>query len=342
MATGYVDSDGHVMEKVDEIAERIGKVNGIEGEINPRRMVPSLDRFHTPRLQRRTPGTFDASIGPEKWLQFLGQTGLEYSVLYPTEGLAYGQISFAQWAVAYARGYNDWLCEKYLRFSPKLKGVALIPMQDVPSAVAELRRSVQELGMLGAMLPSNGLRFHLGAKEYWPIYEEAEKLDCALAVHGGCYGDLGFNSFGVFPATRALGMPFPLAIAATGMIVEGMLDQFPKLRIGFLEGGTAWIPIVIDRLQREMEYGGLRLKHKPEEYFTSGQIFVGCEGNEKALAYAIERVGPEPFMFASDFPHEISLGNCMEEINEILERSDLKPAHKTAILGDNARRFYQI
>ncbi len=251
MANQYVDCDGHVMERVDEIAERIGKVNGIEGEINPRRMVPSLDRFHTPRLQRRTPGTFDPSIGPEKWMEFLDKTGLEYSVLFPTEGLAYGQISLVQWAVAYARGYNDWLYEKYLKFSPKLKGVALIPMQDVPSAVAELRRAVKELGMLGAMLPSNGLRFHLGAKEYWPVYEEAEKLDCALAVHGGCYGDLGFNSFGVFPATRALGMPFPLAIAATGMIVEGMLDQFPKLRIGFLEGGTAWIPIVIDRLERE-------------------------------------------------------------------------------------------
>ena len=342
MANHYVDCDGHVMERVDEIAELIGKQNGIEGEINPRRMVPSLDRFHTPRLQRRTPGTFDPSIGPERWMEFLDKTGLEYSVLFPTEGLAYGQISLPSWAAAYARGYNDWLHEKYLKFSSKLKGVALIPMQDVPSAVAELRRAVRELGMLGAMLPSNGLRFHLGAKEYWPIYEEAEKLDCALAVHGGCYGDLGFNSFGIFPATRALGMPFPLAIAATGMIVEGMLDRFPKLRVGFLEGGTAWIPIVIDRLEREMEYGGLQLKRKPEEFFTGGQVFVGCEGNEKALAYAIERVGPEPFMFASDFPHEISLGNCMEEINEILEREDLKQDHKAAILGDNARRFYGI
>ncbi|HMA82268.1 MAG TPA: amidohydrolase family protein [Candidatus Binatia bacterium] len=342
MANHYIDCDGHVMERVDEIAELIGRQNGIEGEINPRRMVPSLDRFHTPRLQRRTPGTFDPSIGPERWMEFLQKTGLEYSVLFPTEGLAYGQISLPSWAAAYARGYNDWLHEKYLRFSPKLKGVALIPMQDVPSAVAELRRAVRELGMLGAMLPSNGLRFHLGAKEYWPIYEEAEKLGCALAVHGGCYGDLGFNSFGIFPATRALGMPFPLAIAATGMIVEGMLDRFPKLRVGFLEGGTAWIPIVIDRLEREMEYGGLQLKRKPEEYFTGGRIFVGCEGNEKALAYAIERVGSEPFMFASDFPHEISLGNCMEEINEILEREDLKQEHKAAILGDNARRFYGI
>jgi len=233
MATHYVDSDGHVMERVDEIAKLIERQNGIEGEIHVRRMVPSLDRFHTPRLQRRTPGTFDPAIGPERWMEFLNKTGLEYSVLYP-------------------------------------------------------------------------------------------------------------NSFGVFPATRALGMPFPLAIAATGMIVEGMLDQFPKLRIGFLEGGTAWIPIVIDRLEREIEYGGLHLKRKPEDYFKSGRIFVGCEGNERALAYAIERIGPEPFMFASDFPHEISLGNCMEEINEIIERTDLMPEHKTAILGDNARQFYKI
>jgi predicted TIM-barrel fold metal-dependent hydrolase len=223
-----------------------------------------------------------------------------------------------------------------------LKGVALIPLQDVPGAVAELRRAVKELGMVGAMLPSNGLTPHLSAKHFWPVYEEAERLDCALAVHGGCYGDLGFNTYTVFPATRALGMPVPLAIAATGMIVDGVFDAFPNLRIGFLEGGTSWIPMVLDRLERELEYGGLRIKRKPLDYFTSGKIFVGCEGNEKALAYAIERVGPAPFMFASDFPHEISLDNCMEEIDEIVERGDLKEEHKTAILGDNARRFYKI
>jgi predicted TIM-barrel fold metal-dependent hydrolase len=45
-------------------------------------------------------------------------------------------------------------------------------------------------------------------------------------------------------------------------------------------------------------------------------------------------------MFASDFPHEISIANCMEEIDEVLERDDLKTEHKTMILGDNARRFY--
>ena len=238
MPNKFVDCDGHVMENTDEIIRLVGEPFKTTGHMNPRRVLPSLDRFHTPRLEERKPGTFDPSVGPEKWVQFLDKMGLEFSALFPTEGLAYGQVAFAPWAIAYAKAYNDWLCANYMKHNSRLKGIALIPLQDVPAAVTELRRAVKELGMVGAMLPSNGLNPHLSAKHFWPVYEEAAKLDCALAVHGGCYGDLGFNTYPVFPATRALGMPVPLAIAATGMIVDGVFDEFPTLRIGFLEGGT--------------------------------------------------------------------------------------------------------
>lgn len=341
MAKGYVDSDGHVMENERELNEFIEPPFN-QRYLTYRQLLPSLDGFHTPNGLPREPGTFDPTVGPEKWLEFLDKTETDYSVLYPTQGLSYGHVTFPNWALGYARAYNNWLYEKYIKFSPRLKGVALIPMQDVPAAVTELRRAVKELKMVGAMIPSNGLNRHVSAKEYWPIYEEAERLDCVVAVHGGSYINLGFNTYTVFPATRVLGMPFPLAIAMNGMMVDGVLDVFPKLRVGFLEGGTAWIPLVIDRLERELEYGGLSLKKRPEEYFQSGRIFVGCEGNEKALAYAIERVGPEPFMFASDFPHEIPMHDCKREIEEILERKDLKDEHKGMILGENARRFYKL
>jgi predicted TIM-barrel fold metal-dependent hydrolase len=339
-STGYVDADGHIMERLDQLA------NFLDPAYRDGRLpeLPSLDRFHVPTNTRgpRKPGAFDRSVDPERWIEFLDRTALEYSVLYPTHGLSFGQVVYPDWAVAYSRAYNDWLHEYYLKSNPRLKGVALIPMQDVPAAVQELRRAVTELGMVAAMIPSNGLDRHISHKEYWPIYEEAERLDCALAVHGGAYGELGFDSFTVFPATRALGMPFPLAIAATGLIVDGVLDAFPKLRVGFLEGGTAWIPLVIDRLERERIYSGLPMAMAPEEYFQSGRIFVGCEGNEKALSYAVDRCGPQAFMFCSDFPHEITLEACTEEIDEILERTDIKEEHKAAILGDNARAFYKL
>ena len=92
-------------------------------------------------------------------------------------------------------------------------------------------------------------------------------------------------------------------------------------------------------MARELEYSGIPLKRQPVEYFQDGRLFVTCEGNEQALSYTIDRVGPAPFMFASDFPHEISMANAMEEIDEILEREDIREEHKMAILGDNARRF---
>src|SRR5581483_11149015 len=252
MVNRYVDADGHVMENMEEISDFL------EGPYRDGRgaVLPSLDRFHTPTVSRgpRQPGTFDRSINAARWVEFLDKASLDATVLYPTTGLAFGQIVYPDWAVAYARAYNDWLSDRYLQFNPRLKGAALIPMQDVPSAIQELRRAVTELGMVAAMIPSNGLTPHVSHKDYWPIYEEAQKLGCALAVHGGCYGDLGFDTYRVFPATRALGMPFPLAIAMTGFIVDGVLDAFPDLRIGFLEGGTAWIPLVIDRLERERLY----------------------------------------------------------------------------------------
>ncbi|HLY66289.1 MAG TPA: amidohydrolase family protein [Chloroflexota bacterium] len=344
MSRAYVDADGHVMESVEQIAafmeepfstpDRWGVSAGV---------MPSLDNFHTPADgTRRTPGTFDRGTGPKQWLEFLDKTELEFAVLYPTLGLAYGNIAYPQWANAFARAYNNWLHDSYQKASPRFKGVALIPMQDVPSAVKELERAVCELGMVGAMIPSNGLNEHISSQKYWPIYERAQKLDCVMAVHGGCYGNLGFNTYTIFPATRALGMPFPLAIAMTGLIVDGVFDAFPRLRFGFLEGGTAWVPLVIDRLEREVEYGGLKVKRPIQDYFSDGHVFIGCEGNEKALAYAIQRIGSGPFMFASDFPHEISIDNCSEEIDEILERTDLPEEHKNAILGDNARRFYGL
>jgi hypothetical protein len=84
MEKRYVDCDGHVMENFDELIKFVGDPFKTTGHMNPRRVLPALDRFHTPRLEERKPGTFDPTVGPEKWLMFLEKTGLESSVLFPT------------------------------------------------------------------------------------------------------------------------------------------------------------------------------------------------------------------------------------------------------------------
>ena len=66
--------------------------------------------------------------------------------------------------------------------------MGLIPLRGPVEAVTELRRIVRDLGFCGAMLPSMGANMpHLGSEKYWPIYGEAERLGCALAIHGGAH-----------------------------------------------------------------------------------------------------------------------------------------------------------
>jgi predicted TIM-barrel fold metal-dependent hydrolase len=114
--------------------------------------------------------------------------GVSTAVLYPTNGLSVGWIREPDVAVAYSKAWNDFCAEEFQKVSPRLKCVALVPFQDVPEAVKELRRAINELKLVGLMLPAVGLRLPLGHESFWPIYEEAEKLDCMVGVHATVRG----------------------------------------------------------------------------------------------------------------------------------------------------------
>src|SRR5713226_4037652 len=218
-----IDADGHVNDRAcgDEIAGYMPKGHQVS------QIFPELDHLHFRFLKqnRRTTG----NPGPDDWIRFLDTTEIHWTVLYPTSGLAVGRIVAPEWAVLACRAYNKWLYERFLKVSPRLKGMALIPIQDVDAAVEELRRAVEELGMLGGMLPSNGesIQGHLGAKIYWPIYQEAEKLGCPLAVHVGCLHRLGLDAFSTYYPAHALGHPFGIRIQAAAMLAHGVFDRFP-------------------------------------------------------------------------------------------------------------------
>lgn len=354
MEIKVIDADGHVMEDESLFDYVEGSYRQRDHQLGWDRMFPSLDFHHVGGHTTRNPKGFGGGkpVGPEEWLEFIDFAGFEYSVLYPTKGLQVGNIGHPDWACFVARAYNNWLHCRYLKQSPRLKGMALIPLQDVEEAVNELRRAVVELGMLGAMLPSRGLPMDLGHKTYWPVYAEAERLGCALAVHGGCHHSMGLDTFETFVPIHGLGHPFSLIIAFTGMVYHGVFNQFPRLRVGFLEGGAGWVTFWMDRMDRSHSYHielNLRGKYKgpppeqrPSDYLKSGQVFVGCEGGEEGLAYQVQRAGNHHFLFASDFPHEIAPEDIVHEVREVLGFPGLTDEDKAAILRDNAKRFYQF
>ncbi|MSQ24319.1 MAG: amidohydrolase [Chloroflexi bacterium] len=351
-----VDADGHISEGswAEEIGKHMPKGNRSRGSF-----FPTLDHLHGGFLRPEGGRAAGPKIGPDEWVQFLDDTGIDWTVIYPTSGLAMGRITSEDYAVTVCHAYNDWLHERFTGGNPRIRGMALIPVQDVPAAVEELHRAVTELGMCGAMLPSNGegLKAHLGSKIYWPIYEEAEKLGCSLAVHGGSHHHLGLDTFSIYYPVNALGHPFGIMVQAAGMISHGVFERFPKLRVGYLEGGSTWVPFMMDRLDRAYHEGHAQVDmdgaiayapnsgEKPSDYFKrlvhDGRLFVGFDVDDDGLANSVDRAGGEAFLYASDFPHEVRTAQmCRGEIDELLEREDLSEAAKEAVLGKNAVRFY--
>jgi len=342
-----IDGDGHVLE------DSAGINKFLPFDTAQRAPFPPLDHLHS-QGSRSTPGSFQA-VGPGEWVEFMDDVGISSAVLYPTAGLACGQITNPDWAIATTRAYNDWLQEIFLAKTSRLYGMGLLALQEPQAAIEELRRVVLDLKMPGVMLPSNGLRKHLGSKEYWPIYEEANRLGCAVAIHGGCHNQMGLDDMNAFVPIHALGHPFGLMISFAGMVFNGVFDRFPNVRFGFLEGGVGWLPFVMERFDRSSEtffdyspsqqlvdFGGRKVSDYIRDHIKAGRIYVGCEGGEANLPHTVRFAGSESVLYSSDFPHEVNNEYCKEEIGEIRDHEELTQEDKEAILFKNAERFYGI
>jgi predicted TIM-barrel fold metal-dependent hydrolase len=347
-----LDGDGHIIERDAELFEYLEPPYRGNTTLLGYPFFPTLDGYNRGAVMARMGIHQSYEITPQLWVDTLDKAGLESTVLYPTAGLAFTMIQDPIWAVALARAYNDWFTDRYYRFNKRLRGMALIPLQDVPEAVKELRRAVTDLGMMGAVLPANdadiGIRRGLGHPHFWPIYEEAEKLGVPVATHGAPSMNLGINSFTKFGMTIALEHPIAQMIQITSFVMEGVFDRFQKLRVGFLEAGTGWVPYMMDRLDRSYEVFKRKgkqefsehLKTKPSEQFASGRMYFSCEGGEPSLRNLVDRIGHKGLLFASDFPHEANLEHAMHEMEELLDRDDLSEDAKKGIFCDNIERFY--
>jgi uncharacterized protein len=296
------------------------------------------------RPHPRRPGMTD----PQARLVDMDSEEIDVAVLFGG-GLA-GSIPAledAGLAAALARARNTWLAEYCSANPARLKGVAVLPQQDMPAAVAELNRSVAELGFVGISLLPNLRGKHVGDPYFFPIYEEAERLGVPICVHMflGRYGSEATATTRVdkFFYSHLFGHPFEQMIALAVILGEGLLDRFPKLRFVFLEAGCGWLPYWLDRLDEHQEVLGVQLpalKERPSASLKRGQLYFSCEADERELARVVEVVGDDCIVFASDYSHFNS--RFPGASKPIVEHPKLTEASKRKILRENSRRLYPL
>ncbi len=352
-----IDGDGHVVEDHEGIWQRMPtNYRGDNWSIkNP---FPPNDHLHSANRHFVPPGAF-AKVGRDVWFDFMNEVGITSAVLYPSNGLAFGRVVSRDWAIELARAYNNWMHDEYLSKSARFQALGLIPLQEPEEAVKELRRVVSQLGFCGAMLPSTGapqLQNQLGDERYWPIYAEADRLQCAIGIHGGVHDHMGLDDMTPYAPVNALGHPFGQMVNFAGLVFNGVFDTYPNVRFGFMEAGSAWLVNCLERLERSwnshVQYDPrarflkLRENESVSDYIRrqveEGRIFVGVEGDELTLPFAIRVVGNKPFIFSSDFPHEVNNDTCKHELEELADNPKLTTEDKEAIQYRNAERFYGL
>ena len=289
-------------------------------------------------------------FGPESQLKAMEQEGIDLAVLYPSAAI----LSFPsprtsgldpKLSAAICRGYNDWLADFCGREPQRLKGVAAIPIHDVEEAATEMRRAASDLGMVAAFVRPNVINDrNLHDAYYDPFYSELEALNIPLVVHEGTAGgppgaDARF--YGSWVMMHMAAHPLEQMLASESIIVGGVLERHPRLRVAFLEAGCSWLVYWLWRLDEELEAWGWHevpwLKAKPSEYFLN-QCVASLEVDEPGVPYYVEMYGDDTLLWASDYPHpDASYPNAA---SGFLELENITSETKRKVLWDNPVRFY--
>ncbi len=328
-----IDADGHIVERDTDIRKRLPEpFSKRSGGLLP---SDGMDTNMGGLLGGREGNDLQTR------LKDMDLEEIQTSVLFPTSSFAVNSMVERDYAVAYARAYNDFISD-FCKQTPRLEGVALVPLQDPKAAVEEASRAVTKLGLVSIAVASQGMKEHLGSKTFWPLYEEMERLNVPLCVHNRREGPAGEIRFDSFIFMHTIGRPVETFIQFAGLMYGGVAERFPKLRISFLECGVGWVPYWIERMDEEWEKRGKieapLCKHKPSEYISQSNWFFAMEPEEETLPYVIDRIGDDKILFASDYPHWDGIFPYVTKT--IRGRKDISDRAKDRILGENAKRFY--
>jgi predicted TIM-barrel fold metal-dependent hydrolase len=292
---------------------------------------------------------------PELRLADMDRDGVDASVMYgPTDPFVIEDPGLRR---AVYQVYNDWLIEFDSACPERLLGVAQLPMDDAAMARDEMQR-----------LAKKGMRLFnvLAARADPPVYDAswepfwalAQELDVPIAFHLAVDVRRGANAPQpavnpvVAGATRTtLGMQgFQLVEPLAGLIFNGVLDRYPRVKVIMAEAGLAWVPHMIqsfDYYHRRLREGRVSVaggepylpELKPSEYFPR-QVWVTFQDDPLGMKM-LGLLDEDRVMWASDYPHPASTWPFSQQVIEA-QMQHLSPEVKRKILCDNARTLYDL
>ncbi len=348
-----VDADVHVHEDPAELAEYADE----PWDVALREIAKVPERYLdlpglSPRAEYRVPfpgGSNRRQIvtSAREMREGLDELSVDQAVLFPDHLLSLAMVRDPAFATTLARAYNRWLHERWLTEERSLKGALVVAPQNPAAGAQDIDRYAGGREFACVYLPASGLKTLYGHEIYDPVYEAAARAGLPVVIHSveAVYPVFPFQleQFRTSLAVHALAHPLSMVANLVSMLETGVPVRHPELKIGFMEAGTAWVPFIAHRLDKE--YIERRrevplLQERPSA--TMRRFYYGTQpieeperrGDLVALFELFD--GENRAMFASDWPH-----HDFDHPRHFLGLP-FSPGARRKIMGLNAAAFFGL
>jgi len=235
-----------------------------------------------------------------------------------------------------ARLAHDFIAGVMRAHSSRFIGLATLPLQDMDASLKELDRCVNKLGFRGILLYSNLDGKWPDELQFRPLFRRAEAVGVPILLHPAC--PTTYAQTNGYEMAATLGLMFDTSIALTRIILAGLLDEFPRLKVVCPHvGGT--VPYLIGRMDHQtqvLKRGAHHIRKPPSEYLR--QIWLDVVSpRPEAIQYGCELVGVERMLYASDHPWVDP-----KLIAECIRKMKRPAAEEHAIFAANAKKLFQL
>jgi predicted TIM-barrel fold metal-dependent hydrolase len=275
-------------------------------------------------------------------LDCMDDLGIDRQVVFPSVWLGC-LAENEELEAALAKSYNQFMATQCGKSAGRVWYVAVVTWRRPDLAVQEIRR-VKEEGCVAGIF-ARGLEWDipLSHPALRPIFQEAERQDLPIAVHVGNGSSPTISRmFEGIPRPPRRAFPHPLSDGLVSgpyvlhafqqILGSELLEDFPKLRVGFLEAGSDWTVRLVKGLRAR--------KGAKVDQWLGERVFVSCGLNDE-LPFIMSKLGEDFLMTATDFPHaDASRQDRLAE--GLLRRGDLGEITVEKILSKNPRRFFSF